>query len=416
MARGAERALPRPPNRMSSLLAKSLARIKPSATIAVTDAARQLKADGHDVIGLGAGEPDFDTPDHIKAAAAEAMRAGKTKYTAVGGIAELKQAICDKLQRENGLAHAPDEVLVSPGGKAVVYNAMMASLNAGDEVVIPAPYWVSYPDIVRLAGGTPVLLEAGHEQGFKLGAAELAGALTARTKWVILNSPSNPTGAAYTHAELAALLAPLSDHPQVHVLSDEIYEHLVYGDFVFTSAARAAPELAARTLTVNGVSKAFAMTGWRIGYGAGPAPLIKAMTKIQSQSTSNPTSISQWAAVAALNGPTDFLGAWRQSFQARRNLVVAELNASEGLSCTMPSGAFYAYPNWAGLKGKTSKGGARLTNDVAFAQALLKEAGVAIVPGEAFGMSPYFRLSYATSEELLRDALARIAGFCASCA
>jgi len=242
LARGAERALPRLPNRMSSLLAKSLARIKPSATIAVTDAARQLKADGHDVIGLGAGEPDFDTPDHIKAAAAEAMRAGKTKYTAVGGIAELKQAICDKLQRENGLAHAPDEVLVSPGGKAVVYNAMMASLNAGDEVVIPAPYWVSYPDIVRLAGGTPVLLEAGHEQGFKLGAAELAGALTARTKWVILNSPSNPTGAAYTHAELAALLAPLSDHPQVHVLSDEIYEHLVYGDFAFTSAARAAPD------------------------------------------------------------------------------------------------------------------------------------------------------------------------------
>ena len=400
---------------MTSLLAKSLERIKPSATIAVSDTARRLKAAGKDVIGLGAGEPDFDTPEHIKQAAFAAMQAGKTKYTAVGGIDELKQAICDKFARENRLAYQPEQILVSPGAKAIVYNAMMASLNPGDEVIVLAPYWVSYPDIVRLAGGTPVFVEAGYEQGFRATAAALARALTPRTKWLILNSPSNPTGAAYDRDALAALLAPLQAHPQVHVLSDEIYEHLVYDNFVSTSAAAACPDLLARTLTVNGVSKAFAMTGWRIGYGGGPAELIRAMAKVQSQSTSNPTSISQWAAVAALTGTKAYLADWQKSFQARRDLVVAGLNAAEGLRCTTPAGAFYAYPSCAGLMGKTSAGGKKLTDDVVLAQALLEEAGVAIVPGTAFGLSPYFRLSYATSEALLRDALKRISAFCASC-
>ncbi len=394
-------------------LSATLARVKPSPTIAVTTRAQELVALGRDVIGLGAGEPDFDTPDNIKEAAIRAIRDGKTKYTAVDGIPELKRAICAKFDRENGLVYQPSQVTVGTGGKQVLYNALMATLNPGDEVIIPAPYWVSYPDMVLLAGGTPVVVAAGPEVGFKITPEALDAAITARTKWFIFNSPSNPTGAGYTRGELAALCAVLMRHPHVWVMSDDMYEHLVFDGFEFTTPAQVEPGLYERTLTVNGVSKAYAMTGWRIGYAAGPVPLIRAMAKVQSQSTSNPSSISQWAAVEALNGPQDFLEPNRALFQGRRDVVVGMLNAAKGVVCPVPEGAFYVYPSIEGCMGLTSAGGTLVDSDEAFATALLDETGVAVVFGAAFGLSPAFRVSYATSEEMLREACTRIQGFCA---
>ncbi len=395
------------------LLSATLERVKPSPTIAVTNKAAELKAAGRDIIGLGAGEPDFDTPQHIKDAAVEAIAQGKTKYTAVDGIAELKQAICAKFKRDNGLDYVPAQVSVSSGGKQVLYNALMATLNAGDEVVIPAPYWVSYPDMVLLAGGTPVVAEASLQTGFKLTADQLEAAITPKTKWFIFNSPSNPTGAGYSRDELKALTDVLMRHPHVWVMSDDMYEHLAYDDFEFCTPAQVEPRLYDRTLTVNGVSKAYAMTGWRIGYAAGPEALIAAMRKVQSQSTSNPCSISQWAAVAALNGPHDFIADNNAAFVRRRNLVVEMLNDAEGISCPMPEGAFYVYPSIAGLIGKTSPAGVKLVDDETFATALLEETGVAVVFGAAFGLSPNFRVSYATSDAALKEACGRIQGFCA---
>jgi aspartate aminotransferase len=394
-------------------LSSTLDRVKPSPTIAVTTRAQELVALGRDVIGLGAGEPDFDTPENIQEAAIRAIRAGKTKYTAVDGIPELKRAICQKFDRENGLAYQPAQVSVGTGGKQVLYNALMATLNPGDEVVIPAPYWVSYPDMVLLAGGRPVFVAAGPEAGFKITPEQLERAITPRTKWLIFNSPSNPTGAGYTAAEIKALAEVLMRHPQVWVMSDDMYEHLVFDDFEFSTPAQVEPGLYERTLTVNGVSKSYAMTGWRIGYAAGPVPLIRAMAKIQSQSTSNPCSISQWAAVEALTGPQDFLGPNRALFQRRRDLVVGMLNEAEGVLCPKPEGAFYVYPDIKGCIGKASKGGVRIETDEDFATALLDETGVAVVFGAAFGLSPAFRVSYATGELQLREACARIQDFCA---
>ncbi len=394
-------------------LSTTLDRVKPSPTIAVTTRAQELSAAGRDVIGLGAGEPDFDTPPNIKEAAIRAIREGKTKYTAVDGIPELKRAICQKFDRENGLAYQPAQVTVGTGGKQVLYNALMATLNAGDEVIIPAPYWVSYPDMVLLAGGQPVFVSAGPEAAFKIAPAQLEAAITPRTKWFIFNSPSNPTGAGYTAAELRGLTDVLLRHPQVWVLTDDMYEHLVFDDFRFATPAQVEPALYDRTLTVNGVSKAYAMTGWRIGYAAGPVPLIRAMGKVQSQSTSNPCSISQWAAVEALSGPQDFLEPNRKLFERRRNLVVGMLNEAEGVRCPRPEGAFYVYPDIAGCIGKTSRGGVQIETDEDFATALLDEAGVAVVFGAAFGVSPAFRVSYATSDEQLREACLRIQSFCA---
>ena len=396
-----------------SLIADSLSRVQPSATIAVTQKARQLKASGRDVIGLGAGEPDFDTPENIKQAAIEAIQLGETKYTDVGGIPELKKAIADKFKRENNISYEPSQCFVSPGGKPIIYNAMMATLNPGDEVVIPAPYWVSYPDIVNLAGGTPVIVEAKAENNFKLQADELAAVITPKTKWFIFNSPSNPTGAAYSDKELKALTDVLLAHPHVWVLSDDMYEHLTYGDFKFVTPVEVEPKLYERTLTMNGVSKAYAMTGWRIGYAAGPAELIAAMTKIQSQSTSNPTSISQWAAVEALNGPQDFIAERNAVFKHRRDMVVEMLNQADGISCATPEGAFYVYPSCAGCIGKTTSDGTVISDDESFATALLEAEGVAVVHGAAFGLSPFFRISYATSDENLKNACERIQRFCA---
>ena len=399
---------------MSSFLASSLSRVQPSATIAVSDKARQLRAAGRDVIGLGAGEPDFDTPDNIKQAAIDAIQRGETKYTAVTGIDELKKAICDKLKRDNGLDYEPAQCFVAPGGKPVIYDAMMATLNPGDEVIIPAPYWVSYPDIVNLAGGTPVSVETRVEDGFKLQPEDLEAAITDATKWFIFNSPSNPSGAAYSAAELKKLTDVLVKYPHVWVLTDDMYEHLTYDDFVFATPAQVEPELYDRTLTMNGVSKAYCMTGWRIGYCAGPLELIKAMTKIQSQSTSNPTSISQWAAVEALNGPQDFIAENNRAFKRRRDMVVELLNQAEGISCIKPEGAFYVYPSCAGCIGKTAPNGNLIDSDEAFATQLLEAEGVAVVHGAAFGLSPFFRISYATSDENLTEACQRIARFCAS--
>ena len=396
-----------------TFLSATLDRVKPSPTIAVTTMAAELKAQGKDVIGLGAGEPDFDTPENIKAAAKAAIDAGKTKYTAVDGIPELKQAICAKFKRDNGLDYTPAQVSVGTGGKQILYNALMATLNPGDEVVIPAPYWVSYPDMVLLAGGTPVIAEASSQTAYKLTADQLEAAITPKTKWLIFNSPSNPTGAAYSHDELKALTDVLLRHPHVHVMSDDMYEHLVYDDFQFATPAQVEPALYDRTLTVNGVSKAYAMTGWRIGYCAGPVPLIKAMGKMQSQSTSNPCSVSQWAAVEALNGPQDYIATNNAVFKRRRDLVVEMLNAAEGVSCPTPEGAFYVYPSIGGCIGKTSAGGTRIVDDEAFAKALLEETGVAVVFGAAFGLSPCFRVSYATSDAALREACTRIQAFCA---
>ncbi len=393
-------------------LSESLARVKPSPTIAVTTKAQELAAEGRDIIGLGAGEPDFDTPTNIAEAAKRAIDEGKTKYTAVDGIPALKQAICAKFKRDNNLDYKPSQVSVGTGGKQVLYNALMATLNPGDEVIIPAPYWVSYPDMVLLAGGTPVAIAAGIDTGFKITPAQLEAAITPKTKWFMFNSPSNPTGAGYSHAELKALTEVLLRHDHVWVMSDDMYEHLVFGDFKFCTPAEVEPALYDRTLTVNGVSKAYAMTGWRIGYAAGPEPLIKAMAKVQSQSTSNPSSVSQWAAVEALNGTQDYIASNNAVFQRRRDMVVEMLNAAEGVTCPMPDGAFYVYPDIAGCIGKTSAAGTAITDDEAFATALLDETGVAVVFGAAFGLSPNFRVSYATSDAALKEACTRIQSFC----
>ena len=393
-------------------LAQRLDRIKPSPTIAVTQKARALKAAGKDVIGLGAGEPDFDTPDNIKAAAAAAMRRGDTKYTDVDGTPALKQAICAKLKRENGLDYKPEQVSVGTGGKQVLYNALMATLNPGDEVVIPAPYWVSYPDIVLLAEGTPVFVPCSQNSQFKLLPENLESAITPKTKWLILNSPSNPTGAAYTRAELKALTDVLLRHPHVWVLTDDMYEHLVYDGFEFSTPAQVEPKLYDRTLTMNGVSKAYCMTGWRIGYGAGPAPLIKAMAKLQSQSTSNPSSISQAAAVEALTGPQEFIPEHNKAFKARRDMVVDMLNQAPGIRCHRPEGAFYVYPSCAGAIGKSTPQGKIIETDDDFVTYLLEAEGVAAVQGSAFGLSPFFRISYATSTEALKEACTRIQRAC----
>lgn len=396
-----------------SFLSTALARVKPSPTIAVTNMANELKAAGRDVIGLGAGEPDFDTPENIKAAAKAAIDAGKTKYTAVDGIPELKKAIVAKFKRDNGLDYDTAQVTVASGGKQILINALMATMNPGDEVIIPAPYWVSYPDMVLLAGGEPVIAEASIQTGFKLTADQLEAAITPKTKWFIFNSPSNPTGAAYTHAELKELTDVLMRHPHVWVMTDDMYEHLVYDDFEFATPAQVEPGLKDRTLTCNGVSKAYAMTGWRIGYAAGPKELIGAMRKIQSQSTSNPCSISQWAALEALEGTQDYIPENNKTFQRRRDLVVDMLNAAEGISCPKPEGAFYVYPSISGCIGKTSAGGTKIADDEAFAKALLEETGVAVVFGAAFGLSPNFRVSYATSDAALTEACTRIQTFCA---
>ena len=397
-----------------TFLSATLDRVKPSPTIAVTTMAAELKAAGKDVIGLGAGEPDFDTPQNIKDAAVAAIAAGKTKYTAPDGIVELKQAICAKFKRDNGLDYAPAQVSVGTGGKQILYNALMATLNPGDEVIIPAPYWVSYPDMVLLAGGEPVIAEASSQTRYKLTPDQLEAAITPKTKWLIFNSPSNPTGAGYTRDELKGLTDVLMRHPHVWVMTDDMYEHLTYGDFEFCTPAEVEPGLYERTLTCNGVSKAYAMTGWRIGYAAGPKSLIAAMRKIQSQSTSNPCSVSQWAAVEALNGPQDYIEANNAIFKRRRDMVVDMLNAAEGISCLTPEGAFYVYPSIHGCLGKTSAAGTLIENDETFAKALLEETGVAVVFGAAFGLSPAFRVSYATSDENLEKACTRIQEFCAA--
>ncbi|MCH7931648.1 MAG: pyridoxal phosphate-dependent aminotransferase [Proteobacteria bacterium] len=397
-----------------SVLAARLDRIKPSPTIAVTTKAAELKAAGRDVIGLGAGEPDFDTPDNIKEAAYKAIAEGQTKYTAVDGSPALKQAVCDKFKRENGLDYTPEQITVGSGGKHVIYNALMATLDPGDEVIIPAPYWVSYPDMVLLAEGTPVIVEAPQANGFKLDPADLEAAITPRTKWLILNSPSNPTGAAYSKDDLEALGEVLLRHPQVWVLSDDIYEHLVYDGFVFYTIAQAVPGLYERTLTMNGVAKAYAMTGWRIGFGGGDKALIKAMAKVQSQSTSCPSSVSQAASVEALNGPHDYIAEHNAVYRDRRDLVVGMLNQSAGLSCPRPEGAFYVYPSCAGVIGKTTANGGTIESSEDFAGYLLESEGVAVVHGAAFGLDPHFRISYATSTELLEDACARIQRACAA--
>ena len=395
-----------------TFLSATLDRVKPSPTMAVTAKAQELKAAGVDVIGLGAGEPDFDTPLNIQAAGKAAIDAGHTRYTAVDGIPELKEAICAKFKRDNNLTYTPAQVTVGTGGKQVLYNAFMATLNPGDEVIIPAPYWVSYPDMVLLGGGEPVFIEATLETSFKITADQLEAAITPKTKWFLFNSPSNPTGAGYSWDELKALTDVLLRHPHVWVLTDDMYEHLAFDGFTFCTPAQVEPQLYDRTLTMNGVSKAYAMTGWRIGYAAGPEHLIKAMRKVQSQSTSNPCSISQHAAVEALNGPQDFLGPNATLFQRRRDLVVDGLNACRGITCPVPEGAFYVYPSIAGCIGKTSAKGAKITNDEDFATALLEETGVAVVFGAAFGLSPYFRVSYATSDDQLSEACARIKAFC----
>ncbi len=395
-------------------ISDALNRIQPSATIAISNKAQAMQAEGLNVIGLAAGEPDFDTPDNIKDAAIAAIMGGKTKYTAVDGIPELKKAIVAKFKRENGLDYKTSQISVGTGGKQVLFNALMATVNPGDEVIVPSPYWVSYPDIVMLAGGVPVIVPGPAELGFKLQAADLAKAITPKTKWLVLNSPSNPSGAAYTRSELRALADVLLKHPHVWVLTDDMYEHLVYDEFTFTTIAQVEPKLYDRTLTMNGVSKAYCMTGWRIGYGAGSETLIKAMAKLQSQSTSNPSSIAQWAAVEALNGPQDFIASNNKMFKERRDLVVSMLNQARGLKCATPEGAFYVYPSCADLIGKTSASGKVIATDEDFVTELLAAEGVAAVHGGAFGMSPFFRISYATATTTLEDACQRIQRFCAN--
>ena len=397
-------------------LSEALARVAPSATVAISQKARIMAQEGRDIIALSAGEPDFDTPLHVRDAAKQAMDEGKTRYTNVDGIAELKEAVAAKFRRDNGLDVTAADCFVSSGGKQIIFNALLATLNPGDEVVVPVPYWVSYPEIVRLCGAEPVFAVADATTGFKLSPAVLEAAITPRTKWLILNTPSNPTGAAYSAHELRGLADVLLRHPQVHILTDDIYEVLVYDGGSFATIAQVEPRLQPRTLTMNGVSKSHAMTGWRIGYCTGPRPLLAAMTKLQGQSTSNPTSISQWAAVAALNGPQEFLEEWRAVFQARRDLVVAGLNANTGLDCLTPEGAFYVFPSCQRLLGKTSAGGTLLTTDEDFVLALLEETGVALVHGAAFGLPGHFRLSYAASNAELEEAIRRIQGFCAGIA
>ncbi|MGR3718095.1 MAG: pyridoxal phosphate-dependent aminotransferase [Thermohalobaculum sp.] len=397
-----------------AFLADTLARVKPSPTIAISAMAGELKAAGKDIIALSAGEPDFDTPDNIKAAGKAAIDAGKTKYTAPDGILELKQAVAAKFKRENGLDYTPDQVSVGTGAKQVLFNALIATLNAGDEVIIPAPYWVSYPDMVLLGGGTPVIVEATLENKFKLMPEQLEAAITAKTKWLIFNSPSNPSGAGYSKGELKRLTDVLMRHPHVWVMTDDMYEHISYPPFEFCTPVQVEPGLYDRTLTVNGVSKAYAMTGWRIGYAAGPVELIAAMRKVQSQSTSNPCTISQWAAVEALNGPQDYIATSRAAFQRRRDLVVSMLNQATGIHCQTPEGAFYVYPSIKACIGKATPGGTVIENDEVFCTELLEAEGVAAVFGAAFGLSPNFRVSYATSDEALEDACQRIQRFCAS--
>lgn len=397
-----------------SLESAALSRVKPSATLAADAKARELKAQGRDVISLAAGEPDFDTPDNIKEAAIQAIRDGKTKYTNVDGIVELKEAIVAKFQRENGLTYKTSQVNVSPGGKPVIWNAMISTLNPGDEVIIPTPYWVSYWDIVLLAGGTPKAVPTTAGTGFKLQPADLEAAITPKTKWVFLNSPSNPSGAAYTKAELRGIADVLLRHPHVWILTDDMYEHLVFGDFEFFTIAQVEPQLYDRTLTMNGVSKAYAMTGWRIGYAAGPEALIKSMAKVMSQTTSNPSSVSQWAAVEALNGTQEFIKPNAKLFEQRRDLVVSMLNQANGIECPTPEGAFYVYPSMEKLLGKTTQSGQVINSDADFAVALLEQEGVSVVFGAAFGLSPFFRISYATSNAVLEDACTRIQRFTAS--
>ena len=396
-----------------SIISDSLKRIKPSPTIAVTQKARELRAAGKDVIGLGAGEPDFDTPDNIKEAAIKAIKNGDTKYTAVDGTSELKKAIVDKFKRENNLNYTTDQITVGAGGKHVIYNLMMATLNKGDEVIIPAPYWVSYPDIVLLAGANPIVIECSEEQGFKLTAKDLESSITNNTKWIILNSPSNPTGACYTEQEIKNLAQVLRRKPHVNVLSDDIYEHVTYEGFKFFTIAQI-PELKNKVVTMNGVSKSYAMTGWRIGYAAGDKEVIKAIAKIQSQSTTNPSSISQAAAVEALNGTQDFIPIRSLAFQERRDFVVNSLNAIDGINCLKPDGAFYVFPSCKDLIGKKDKNGKKLENDTDFVQSLLENNNVAVVQGSAFGLEGFFRISYATSMKNLEKAMERIKSFCES--
>jgi aspartate aminotransferase len=397
-----------------AFLADALSRIKPSATIAVTQMARELKAQGKDVISLSVGEPDFDTPQNIKDAAIAAIARGETKYTPVAGIPELRKAIADKFKRENGLDYKPEQVIVGTGGKQILFNAFMATINPGDEVVIPAPFWVSYPEMIALCGGTPVFVETTIENNFKLTAEQLDKAITPKTKWFMFNSPSNPSGAAYSKEELKALTDVLLKHPHVWVLTDDMYEHLVFGDFVYYTPAQVEPALYDRTLTMNGVSKAYAMTGWRIGYAAGPLPLIKAMDMIQGQQTSGACSVAQWAAVEALNGPQDFITESKKAFEERRDLVVSMLNQASGIVCPKPEGAFYVYPSCAALIGKTAPSGKVIANDEDFVMELLATEGVATVHGSSFGLGPNFRVSYATSNAKLEEACSRIQRFCAS--
>ena len=398
-----------------AFIADALSRVKPSATIAVAQKARELKAKGMDVISLGAGEPDFDTPDNIKQAAIDAINRGETKYTAVAGILQLREAIAAKFKRENDLDYTANQVIVGTGGKQILFNALMATLNPGDEVIIPAPYWVSYPEMVAICGGTSVFVGTTIEKNFKVQPEDLEKAITPKTKWFIFNSPSNPSGAAYTHDELKALTDVLMRHPHVWVLTDDMYEHLTFDGFKFATPAQVEPGLYARTLTMNGVSKAYAMTGWRIGYAAGPIELIKAMDMIQGQQTSGTNSIAQWAAVEALNGPQDFIEKNKKVFQGRRDLVVSMLNQAKGLNCPTPEGAFYVYPSCAGLIGKTAPSGKVINTDEDFVTELLEAEGVAVVHGSAFGLGPNFRISYATSEALLEEACSRIQRFCAAC-
>ncbi|MGR3723407.1 pyridoxal phosphate-dependent aminotransferase [Abyssibius alkaniclasticus] len=395
-----------------AFLADRLAAVKPSPTVAITARAGALKREGRDIIALSAGEPDFDTPAHIGAAGKAAIDAGKTRYTAPDGIVELKEAIARKFARENGLTYGLDQIIVGTGGKQVLFNALLATLNADDEVLIPAPYWVSYPDIVEMCGARPVVLPCPAEQGFKLSPAALEAAITPATKWLIFNSPSNPTGAGYSADELRAITDVLLRHPHVWILSDDMYEHIAYPGFTFVTPAQVEPQLHGRTLTLNGVSKAYAMTGWRIGYAGAPKVLIDAMRMVQGQSTTNPSSISQWAAVAALDGPQDYIAESRAAFLRRRDLVVAALNAIDGLSCPTPEGAFYVYPSIAGLIGRRTPSGVEIASDADFVRELLEATGVAVVHGAAFGLSPHFRVSYAAADEVLADACARIARFC----
>ena len=397
-----------------SFLADNLSRVKPSPTIAVTQKAAELKRAGKDVIGLGAGEPDFDTPENIKDAAVKAISLGKTKYTAPDGMPELKEAICRKFKRDNSLEYSPAQISIGTGGKQILYNALMATLNPGDEVIIPAPYWVSYPDMVLLAGGIPIVAAASIENNYKLTAEELESSITKKTKWFIFNSPSNPTGAGYSRKELKALTDVLLRHPHVWIMSDDMYEHLSYDNFKFCTPAEIEPALYDRTLTVNGVSKAYAMTGWRIGYAGGPEALISAMRKIQSQSTSNPCSVSQWAAVEALDGDQKFIPENNKIFKRRRDLVVKLLNDTPGITCASPEGAFYVYPSISKLIGKRTSSGIEIETDEVFATQLLEETGVAVVFGAAFGLSPNFRISYATSDDQLKEACERIQKFCIS--